>query len=112
MSAQLLSLLATCVDFGGSLVVFVSALLCLRDALRCRLAPECVDDLRLRLADGLVFALSFKTGAGLIRTITIGSWRQFASLLVIVSLRFFLGRVLKAQANALHSGLADGRQMR
>ncbi len=93
----LLSLLATFIDFGGSLVIVISAALCLRDALRARLAPASLDDLRLRLADGLVFALSFKTGAGLVRTITIGTWRQFGSLLFIVALRFFLGRVLKAQ---------------
>lgn len=57
-----------------------------------------LDPLRLRLAEGLVLALSFKTGAGVIRTITVGTFQQFAALLFILALRVFLGRVLKAQA--------------
>lgn len=93
----LLPLLATLVDFGGTLVVLVAVLSCLRDYLRGPATPRAVDDARLRLASGLVLALSFKTGAGLIRTITVGSWRQFLGLLFIVALRFFLGRVLKAK---------------
>ena len=93
-----LSLLATVVDFGGTLVVVTVALACLRDYLRARGRPGILDALRLRLADGLVLALSFKTGAGVIRTITVGTFRQFAALLFIIALRFFLGRVLKAQA--------------
>lgn len=93
-----LSLLATLVDFGGTLVVLATALSCLRAFLRAWGSPSVLDPLRLRLADGLVLALSFKTGAGLIRTITVGSLHQFAGLLLIVALRFFLGRVLKAEA--------------
>lgn len=90
-----LSLLATLVDFGGTLVVLVTALACLRDYLRTGGAPARLDALRLRLADGLVLALSFKTGAGVLRTITVGSGRQFLGLLFVIALRFFLGRVLK-----------------
>jgi len=33
-----------------------------------------------------------------IRTITVGSLRQFAALFFIIALRFFLARVLKAEA--------------
>lgn len=93
-----LSLLATLVDFGGTLVVLVTALGCLWAYLRAEGASAVLDPLRLRLAEGLVLALSFKTGAGVIRTITVGSFHQFAALLFIVALRFFLGRVLKAQS--------------
>lgn len=92
-----LSLLATLVDFGGTLVVLATVLTCLRDFFRTGGAPAWLDPLRLRLAQGLVLALSFKTGAGLIRTITVGSFRQFAALVFIVALRFFLKRVLKGQ---------------
>lgn len=91
----LLSLTATLVDFGGTLVVLAAALICLRGFLRTGGAAQGLDDLRLRLAQGLV--LSFKTGAGLIRTITVGSFRQFMGLVFIVALRFFLGRVFKNQ---------------
>jgi uncharacterized membrane protein len=93
-----LSLLATLVDFGGTLVVAAVALACLRDFLRAGGAPAVLDPLRLRLAEGLVLALSFKTGAGVIRTVTVGTFKQFAALLLIIALRFFLGRVLKAEA--------------
>lgn len=92
-----LSLLATLVDFGGTLVVLVTAAACLWHYLRTGGAPPLLDTLRLRLADGLVLALSFKTGAGVIRTITVGTFRQFLTLLFIVALRFLLGRVLKSQ---------------
>ena len=92
-----LSLLATLVDFGGSLVVLAVALGCLLGYGRGRGAPAELDPLRLRLADGLVLALSFKTGAGVLRTITVGTFHQLAGLLFIIALRFFLGRALKAE---------------
>ena len=93
----ILPLLATLVDFGGTLIVASVVLFSLRDYLRRPTAPTVVDDVRQRLASGLVFALSFKTGAGLIRTISIGTWRQFLGFFFILALRFFLGRVLKAK---------------
>lgn len=94
---EAVSLLALGVDFCGTLVVLAMALFCLRDFLRAGGRPAVLDPLRLRLAEGLVLALSFKTGAGVLRTITVGSFRQFTGLLLIVALRFFLGRVLKGQ---------------
>lgn len=94
---EAVSLLALGVDFCGTLVVLATALLCLRDYLRAGGSPAVLDPLRLRLAEGLVLALSFKTGAGVLRTITVGSFRQFTGLLLIVALRFFLGTVLKGQ---------------
>lgn len=92
-----LSLLALGVDFCGTLVVLATALFCLRDYLWAAGRPAVLDPVRLRLAEGLVLALSFKTGAGVLRTISVGSFRQFVGLLLIVALRFFLGRVLKSQ---------------
>jgi len=53
-----LSLLATLVDFGGTLVVLVTALGCLWAYLRAEGASAVLDPLRLRLAEGLVLALS------------------------------------------------------
>ena len=79
----LLSLLAALVDFGGTLIVIAVAFTCLRDFLRTGGAPAALDPLRLRLAEGLALALSFK---------------QFGTLLFLIALRFFLGHVLKAQA--------------
>ncbi len=93
-----LSLLATLVDFGGTLVVLAVVVACLRGFVRGWGSPAALDPLRQRLAEGLVLALSFKTGAGVLRTVTVGSFKQFVALLLIIALRFFLGRVLKAQA--------------
>ena len=94
---EAVSLVALGVDICGTLVVLATALLCLRDYLRAGGRPGVLDPVRLRLAEGLVLALSFKTGAGVLRTITVGSFRQFTGLLLIVALRFFLGVVLKGQ---------------
>lgn len=92
-----LTLLATLVDFCGTVVIFVGALACLRDYARGANASARTDDLRLRLAQSLVTALTFKTGACLIRTSTIATLAQLKGVLVIIALRFLLGRVLKGQ---------------
>ena len=101
----LLSLLATCVDFGGTLVILVMALACLRDYLRAAGAPDILDPLRQRLAESLILALSFKTGAGVLRTITVGTFAQFGALLLLFALRFFLGYFLNAQLRARQRSL-------
>lgn len=97
MPPSLLALIATLVDFCGTLVIGTTVLLCLHDYLRRNGSPNTADALRLRLAQGLVTALSFKTGAGLIRTTTVTTLIQFKGLVVIIALRFLLGRVLKGQ---------------
>ena len=92
-----LSLMASLVDFCGTLVIIVTAVICLWGYLRVAGAETSLDPLRLRLAEGLILALSFKAGAGLIRTITVGTFHQFGAMLLVVALRFFLGYFLKAQ---------------
>ena len=92
-----LPLLATLVDFCGSVLIGVAAARCLWDFLHAGGGPADAEALRLRLAQALVSALSFKTGAGLIRTSTVTTLAQFRGLVVIVALRFLLGRVLKGQ---------------
>jgi uncharacterized membrane protein len=105
----LLSLLASLVDFSGSLVVAAVASACFLRFLRGVEAVEDLDAIRLRLAAGLVFALSVKTGAGLLRTITAASWHQVGWLLSVVGLRFFLGRVLKRAETAGGTNRDNGR---
>ena len=95
MSAQTLSLLATVVDFMGTLLIARSVFRVLFRFFRQLAAPAVVDELRSKLAADLVTALSFKSGAGIIRTLTVVSWSQFLLVLSIISLRFFLGQALK-----------------
>ena len=95
MSAQTLSLLATVVDFMGTLLIARSVFSVLFRFFRQLAAPAVVDVLRSKLAADLVTALSFKSGAGIIRTLTVVSWSQFLLVLSIISLRFFLGQALK-----------------
>ena len=91
------SKIALLIDFAGSLLVALSAgRVVFRYVLAGGSLPA-ADQLRLSLATDLVTALSFKTGAGIIRTLTVASWPQFLLLLAIISLRFFLGQVLKRQ---------------
>lgn len=93
-----LTLLAALVDFSGSIVVVIAAISCLWGYLRAAGRTASLDALRLRLAAGLVFALSLKTGAALLHTMTVTTWHAFAGMFFIIALRFFLGRVLKAEA--------------
>lgn len=93
MAAQTLGLLATVVDFIGTLLIGGSALGVIVRFLRRSTAPA--DALRGKLAIDLVTALSFKSGAGIIRSLTVVSWSQFLLVLSIISLRFFLGQALK-----------------
>ena len=95
MAAQTLGLLATVVDFIGTLLIGGSALGVTIRFFRRSAAPAAADALRGKLAIDLVTALSFKSGAGIIRTLTVVSWSQFLLVLSIISLRFFLGQALK-----------------
>lgn len=93
----MLPLLALLVDSAGTVVILAVALSVLRDYLGRNATPHTVDALHLRLAQGLVLALSFKTGAGIIRTATVTDLSHLKTLAAIIALRFFLGRALKGQ---------------
>ncbi|UHG93086.1 DUF1622 domain-containing protein [Spirosoma oryzicola] len=88
-----LSVIATLVDFVGSLLIGLSAGRTLFRYLLSGHSARVVSGLQYRLAADLVTALSFKSGAGIIRTLTVTDWSHFALLLAIISLRFFLGQI-------------------
>jgi len=90
-----LSKVALLIDFAGSLLVAFSAGRVVAQYVLRGGTALAANRLRLDLATDLVTALSFKTGAGIIRTLTVVGWSQFLLLLAIISLRFFLGQVLK-----------------
>lgn len=92
-----LSKVALLIDFAGSLLVAFSAGRVVVQYVLRGGAALAANRLRLDLATDLVTALSFKTGAGIIRTLTVVGWSQFLLLLAIISLRFFLGQVLKRE---------------
>lgn len=88
-----LSMLATLVDFVGTLLIGISASRTVVRYVRSGGASSVVTSLQYRIAADLVTALSFKSGAGIIRTLTVTDWSHFFLLLAIISLRFFLGQV-------------------
>lgn len=59
---------------------------------------------RLLLADGAVFALGFKTGASLLKTLELGTWRQIGAFVAILALRTVLKRAFAAEKAALLRG--------
>lgn len=86
---------ATLVDFAGSILIGIAVIQVLTSYVLKGGSAEKVTKLQKQLAAYLVLALSFKTGAGLIRSINVATWHQFLPFLSIVALRFFLGQVLK-----------------
>ena len=90
-----LGLLASLVDVAGSIIIAGSTVRTLIRFLGHVDSAAVTDEAKGRLASDLVTALSFKSGAGLIRTITVGSWSKLLMVVAIISLRFFLGITLK-----------------
>ena len=56
---------------------------------------------RLRVADGAVLALSFKTGATLLKTLDLPTWDRIAAFAAILALRTALKRAFAAEQAAL-----------
>ena len=90
-----LTTLAILVDFAGTILVVVGSIRTLSEFLRKGKSDTIVRQLQRSLAVDLVTALSIKSGAGLIRTLTVTGWTQFGLVLAIIALRFFLGQTLK-----------------
>ncbi|ADB42887.1 DUF1622 domain-containing protein [Spirosoma linguale] len=86
------SLLATIVDFTGTLLIGLGASRALVRYLRARGVGGAVNGIQRSLAADLVTALSVKSGAGIIRTIVVADWTHFLLVLAIIGLRFFLGQ--------------------
>lgn len=94
MFNELLSLtgLATLVDFAGTVLIGYRAARTLIRYVASGGSAGIIVGLQYRLAADLITALSFKSGAGIIRTLTVSDWSHFGLLLAIISLRFFLGQ--------------------
>lgn len=93
-----ISQVASLVDFAGTLLIAVSVGRTVIRFVRAGGSPTVVDQLRFSIAADLVTALSLKSGAGIIRTLTVATWPQFLMVLTIIALRFFLGQTLKGIA--------------
>ncbi|NKQ94620.1 DUF1622 domain-containing protein, partial len=65
------SILATVVDFLGTLLIGIGAVRTLIRYLRANDVPTVINRIHQSLAADLVTALSFKSGAGIIRTLTV-----------------------------------------
>lgn len=64
---------------------------------------------RLLVADGILFALSFKTAATLLRTAELSGWTQIAMFVAIFALRIVLGRVVGWERRLLRGESGAGR---
>lgn len=88
---------ALAIEAAGSLLL-VGYVVAAVFALVTRQGLECC---RLLLADGAVFALGFKTGASLLKTLELNSWHQIGAFLAVLTLRTVLKRVFVAEKAAL-----------
>lgn len=63
--------------------------------------PYRVELARLTIADGVIFALSFKMAAALLKTVALQSWEQIGLFAATVALRTFLKRYFKWEETQL-----------
>ncbi len=96
MFSVAISQVASLVDFAGTVLIAVSVGRALIRFVWTGGSLVVVDQLRFSVAADLVIALSFKSGAGIVRTLTVATWPQFIMVLTIIGLRFFLGQALKS----------------
>lgn len=96
--------LAVLVETAGSLVLAAFAAAACVALIRGR-EP---DQARLLVAEGVVLALSLKTGATLLNTLDLPTWDRIAAFAAILALRTMLKRVFVAEQRML--GTSRGRK--
>lgn len=90
------SLIRVLTDLVGSVVLIAYVLAGLWTLRRRDLVGA-----QLQVADGILFALTFKTAATLLRTSELSTWPQIGMFVAIFALRQVLGRVIRAERRAL-----------
>lgn len=91
-------------DLAGTLLLVGSLLAALWTLARTRDLTRT----RLLVADGILFGLSFKTAATLLRTGELSGWSQIAMFAAIFALRTVLGRVVGWERRTLRQEAGDG----
>ncbi|QJD81607.1 DUF1622 domain-containing protein [Spirosoma rhododendri] len=87
-----LPIVASLVDLMGTLLIEVGSLRGLVHYVRANDKPLRINAIQQALAADLVMALSFKSGAGIIRTLTVVDWPHFLLVIAVIGLRFFLSK--------------------
>ena len=90
-------LAALAIEAAGSLLLLSYVMLALTALFR----RHGLERSRLLLADGAILALGFKTGASLLKTLELGTWRQIGAFAAILALRTILKRAFAADKAAL-----------
>jgi uncharacterized membrane protein len=93
--------IALAIDTAGSAVVAVAAARAVGLFFATLGRPERMSEQQRLLASGLVLALTFKSGAGMLRTATVQTWSQLGLVTAIIAIRFALGRVLSRSASGV-----------
>ena len=93
-------LAALVIEVAGSLLLLSYVLVALTALIR----RHGLERSRLLLADGAIFALGFKTGASLLKTLELGTWRQIGAFAAIFALRTVLKRAIAADKATLLRG--------
>ena len=90
-------LVALLIEFAGSVLLagFVAG------ACRTLLRGGGPEAARLLVAEGAVLALSFKTGASLLKTLDLPDWERIAAFAAVLALRTALKRAFTAEAAAI-----------
>lgn len=92
-----LSLWAATIEFIGALIIVGYVAAALVDLARMRGARRA----QLRVADGVMWGLSFKLAGTLLKTILLHTWEQVLFFVVIFTLRTVLKRVFAWEAQRL-----------
>lgn len=95
-----LSLWAATIEFVGALIIVGYVVAALLDLARMRGVKRA----QLRVADGVIWGLSFKLAGTLLKTILLHTWEQIFFFIVILTLRTVLKRAFAWEAQRLHTG--------
>src|SRR5437868_5480868 len=85
---------ALCIEMGGSLIVVFGCSRALVALLRSRGATAVIRHARLIVADAVLWGLSFKVAATLLKTTELRSWEQIGAFAAVLALRTVLKHVL------------------
>lgn len=100
---SLLAGMALWIEFGGAVIVVWSIARALLILVRSRAAEDSITRARLAVADGVLWALSFKLAAALLKTIEIRTWNEILAFAAILALRTLVKQVLVWETRHLES---------
>ena len=82
------------IEMGGSVIVAFGCLRAVLALVRSKGIAAAVTGARLMIADAVLWGLSFKVAAALLKTAELRSWNEIAAFAAILTLRTLLKRAL------------------